>query len=633
MLTRRLEHSSDAVIYDPRQQCGNDEERALLGLGCQVGFLSLESLTERCVLKQMEDGPTLQQLTQKISLGLSKEVSSKSVGDLLLVLQRKGCVFLEDGRWWRTPEGVAHLEQLMVEKASEHEKRERPSLSKLSMTHSGGTSKSLILVAIAALAVLAFKLSFAYAYALPGWDSATYLLNARRFLYGYSQFSFFELLRPPLLPFVISLVWLVFGESYPIVVPIQPIFTVLAALVLYVIMREMFDWKTAILSFFIFLFSPPVFVWSNELLTHGVQLLFALLSVFFAWRTHGESSAANQLQVFIYAILVGFFAALSSLARYPAIVFFPAVLIIALRRDVAWDAKWIMVCGLSFLVTWIPWLGWNMVNVGGDPFGSVRAAFFSQAYTPVELYARPWYFYLAGLVDLVSIGGVCLLLVGIIDKRAFKDPKILMFICWFLIATVIHTLLPNKDLRFALDWFPSVSALVALGARRIQRPLGFRPRVVFGVLLSLWLIYLAWSSNIAATAELKTLNNPPAMEVQTVATWVTANMATNQFGASDSFAPQFAFFTKRYFYSLDYLQSEAATQGTTLRELMVKRNVTRLILKSEVNPAGLFDRTDQLVMLKRFDNFVVYAVSGGIVSKPASAYTKLIVVLSDSLFF
>lgn len=80
--------------------------------------LPVVTVTSKNVLMHLLDGPTLEQLAERISRELSAKVSPQSVGDILLALQAKNCVFLEEGRWWRTAEGVFLLEKLLRDKAS-----------------------------------------------------------------------------------------------------------------------------------------------------------------------------------------------------------------------------------------------------------------------------------------------------------------------------------------------------------------------------------------------------------------------------------------------------------------------------------------------------------------------------------
>jgi len=66
---------------------------------------------ETDLLTRMQDGPTLLELTRMIRRELG-ESPSRSVEMVLASLQDKGFAFVEEGRWWRTPEGVNYLEEV-----------------------------------------------------------------------------------------------------------------------------------------------------------------------------------------------------------------------------------------------------------------------------------------------------------------------------------------------------------------------------------------------------------------------------------------------------------------------------------------------------------------------------------------
>jgi len=570
-------------------------------------------LKEKDVLKLLVDGPTLQQLTNSISEELRKRISPPAVGEVLVALQDKEYVFLEEGRWWRTPEGVSYLDKLLADELVDQEAHAKETrygrLSVLAGMLTQG-SNDLIFALVLSFAVLLLKLSYAFGYLVPGWDSTVYLLNARRFLYGWDPFSFFELLRPPLLPNIVSELWKVFGETYWITMSIQPIFTVAAGLVLYLVVREMFDWKTAMLSLFMFLFNPTVFKWTNQLLTHGVELFFVLLSIFFAWRTYSESATRDLLPKYVYPALVGSLAGLASLARYPALMFLPAVLVLVLRREIVWNVRWIMICGLGFILPWSYWLRWNMTYANGDAFASVKAAFQVGAFrgpAEVQTAVDPWHIYITGLPQLITVVGVALLLAGILSKENFRNKKTLVFLSWFAIATGVGFVLENKAVRFMTDWFPAISVLMALGIARIQKKLNFRPKAAFNILIAAWLIYLVWSTTVLATADLNESNGSPQKEFPTVVSWVTTNMAKTDIGVSDLYTPQLNYFAKRLFYSYDYVREVSMVRGITIQEAMAQLSVTYVIATPSLIEHYNLDKTSYLMMHKKFENFVVYA--------------------------
>jgi len=95
-------HQSKLGPHWAHAQRGKHDERMSSGL---------ISVREKDVLKLLADGPTLEQLTKRINQQ-SPEVSSQSIGEVLVALQNKGYVFLDEGRWWRTPEGISVLDRI-----------------------------------------------------------------------------------------------------------------------------------------------------------------------------------------------------------------------------------------------------------------------------------------------------------------------------------------------------------------------------------------------------------------------------------------------------------------------------------------------------------------------------------------
>lgn len=575
----------------------------------------MSSLSDRLVLKLMHDGPTLQQLTDRVSQEMRTEVPAGSVGEILVDLQNKGYAFLEEGRWWRTPEGVTHLDELLTEPREQEEFPQRSRTDdrrwdavKQIRTEKIKLSSDQILMIILAPAVLLLKVYFSYASLMIGWDATVYLLNARRFLYGYDPLGYFELLRPPLLPFIVSLIWGISGENYQIVAPIQAICTVSAGVLLYMIIREMFDGGTALLSFLVFIFcSPEAFAVTNELLAHGIDLLFVLVCIYCAWKARPRKASTSPLQTYAYTGLIGLFAALASLTRYPSILFAPAVLILLITRDVRWNLRWIAICGMVFLIAWIPWLRWNIANGSGDPFASMRGGFSVVAYAQEN---EPWHRYVTGLPELVSIVGTVLFFIGIASYETFTDRKRLAFFSWFVASSAFFSSMPMRGLRFAIEWIPAIAVLIALGARRVVKRLGSRPRTVLNMLLALWLIYLAWNSVLTTSTDITVNNNKPGIrEFPVIISWLSTTMTRYDIGAGNAYVPQLNYFSNRLFYSFqNYLEPESKARGLPMRELLLKMNVTYAVVTSDFAQEKGFDQAEYLVLVKKFEIFKVYRV-------------------------
>jgi len=206
----------------------------------------LVSLTEKDLLRLMRDGPTLRQLTERIGREFSEDVPSKLIGELLCALQDKGYAFLEEGRWWRTPEGYYRLEKILAEEARKKEEREekaketqaRPSVRKMSLAR-GNLFARLLLVA---LSVTLFSLS-GYVNQVSLYDDKAYLNNA---LIHSGRLRKNDVLgpygdeRPPLFWWMLTTLFLfntpIWSAKY-----LSPFFGVILVVVTYSFTRKLFN--------------------------------------------------------------------------------------------------------------------------------------------------------------------------------------------------------------------------------------------------------------------------------------------------------------------------------------------------------------------------------------------------------
>ena len=170
-----------------------------------------------------------------------------------------------------------------------------------------------VLMLILLMIILNVKIWIAFQYRIGIWDGYSYLLNARRFLYGFDPYIFFEILRPPLVPYLINLVWSITGENIYVAEIIQPIFAVVGAGVLYSLLKRMFGYKPALIASLYLLSIPELFLTTNLILVHGEGLFFLTASVYLLWRAvKGEEE--------FYPAATGALA-LATLARYTSLVF------------------------------------------------------------------------------------------------------------------------------------------------------------------------------------------------------------------------------------------------------------------------------------------------------------------------
>jgi 4-amino-4-deoxy-L-arabinose transferase-like glycosyltransferase len=479
-----------------------------------------------------------------------------------------------------------------------------------------------IVLFVLLLIVLNIKIWIAFQYRIGVWDGYSYLLNARRFLYGYDPYIFFEILRPPLVPYLIALTWGLAGENIYIAEALQPIFTVAGAGVLYLLLKRMFGYKPAFIAALFLLAIPEVFVNTNLILVHGEGLFFITASVYLLWR------AINGKAEF-YPAAAGALA-LATLARYTTLVFVAFFVLVLVahfwepvralfrgrRRETLQPGKrvesffWIWVAVIVFVGIWIPWLNWNYANVGGNPFASVQAGFIASI--PPEV--TQWYFYVANLPALLGIIGAALLVIGLADKKAFKDKARLILLLWIAVFFIFHSVIANRQTRFYIEWAPPLAAFVALGVCRLERRLPSKAKILGWALIGIWLLASFYPAvNASLCSDPFSVANQYGFirnydEFQQVVKWVDSNTNHMTIGATD-IGPFLSYSSNRLFYDVSWIEQESNARGITMDQFMKQLGVKIIVVRSDyINVVNLY-KDSNLTLLKSLPDYAIFQLT------------------------
>ena len=461
-----------------------------------------------------------------------------------------------------------------------------------------------VLLPVLLLTVLAVKLWLSLQYRMSIWDTYVYLANARGFLMGRSPndtYHFFELLRPPLLPYMIALVWGVTGISYDVAALIQPIFTVASAFAFFLLLKEMFGLKPAFIGSLFLLVAPEVFFWTNQILVHAEVLFFMITAYYFLWRgIHGKGRYSLQLAAGAVA--------LATLTRYTIVLFVPVLLLVLLpvlvvsyrnQRRYSWIDVGSM--ALVFLFVWAPWLAWNYMYTK-DPLASVFAGvqFLSGS-------VEPWYFYIVNMSELLTIPGCILLLVGLIDWKTIRDKARLFLLLWLLVFFAFSSLIQHKEIRYILDYAPPLIAFATLGVCRIIGRLPSKAKILGWILVVLWLtasFYPAVNNSLSDARQMEAGYGSYG-EFVAVASWVVANTNRTTIGATD-IPTALSFQTDRNYYSLEYLINTAQDRRMTVDQLMSEVGVKFVVVRTISGYAQNFTHDPNNTLVKRFPTYLVY---------------------------
>ncbi|MFH1770699.1 MAG: glycosyltransferase family 39 protein [archaeon] len=202
---------------------------------------------------------------------------------------------------------------------------------------------------------------------LLGWDSAVYLANARSHI---SDSNFSEDFRFPLLELMISVVWLVFGESVLIIKLLMIIFSTLALFGFYLVSKEFMKTEFALLAT-IFLSLTYVFLyWSHRIYTDIPALCMVLFAIYFSFKyINGKVYSKKKIKSFDkYIYFVGVLTGLIFLIRYPSVLFIIPILLFLLKKDLKGLAK----LSLAGMVVVLPWFVYNFVKYGNPLWSLIQ---------------------------------------------------------------------------------------------------------------------------------------------------------------------------------------------------------------------------------------------------------------------
>lgn len=467
----------------------------------------------------------------------------------------------------------------------------------------------LDVIAIAVfLAILAVKIWFSLGTLYQSWDGYVYLLNARAFVEGLGAPNYFEVLRPPLLPFMILEIWQTFGEGIGKAAIISPIFTVAAGTLLYALVKEMFDARAGLIASAGFLLSPTIMTNTDLILVHGISVFFVTLTIFSLWRARREPA---------YYAIAGASIAFASLTRYPdflVIIVAAIFLLVDLkeksrkRRDIL---KWSLLGAAVFVLLWLPWFWWCQA-VYNDPLVSLKLGTVSGYATTTGV----WNFYLLGLPTVLTFPGLTLLILGIASRGWLRDRRRIFFGFWFLIFFIFYSSWPNQDLRFMVEWAPPLFALIGIGASpfiesiKTSRSLvGRISSISVSTLVGVWLIVMLLTSTAAGISAFSPTSYGNVLGsvdgFRNSVSWLNQHMNQTEIGVTD-IAPYFSYYTQRFFYNWEYVMQVAAQNHIMIKDALIQLHVKYVVFRNYVAKVTGVANFGFLVPLQSYSEYSIF---------------------------
>lgn len=211
--------------------------------------------------------------------------------------------------------------------------------------------------------------------------------------------------HPPMYPFLLSIVLRTFGTDITKLASINIISNTITLIFIFLIARELYDRKVALLASGFFAFDPLALILSGRLLIDGILMMWITSSFYFFIVGH-----KNKKNYYISGALFGA-ALLSKASAYPMVL----VYLIMLRFK---PERVHINAFLISLLVFSPWLLWN-IKLGLNPFSfsfygsgpDLETAFTKGVYSQ-------WY---TSLLGLVAVNPVFLLSFFAFGYKAIKD--------------------------------------------------------------------------------------------------------------------------------------------------------------------------------------------------------------------
>jgi peptidoglycan/xylan/chitin deacetylase (PgdA/CDA1 family) len=297
-------------------------------------------------------------------------------------------------------------------------------------------------------------------------------MGMAKFIFSGGNSGLYEIIRPPLLPLIVGLIWKL-GVNVVLAAKLITLFFTLGAIYLtYVLGRELFNGRVGTIASLLLGISPVFFVFSTLTLTGIPASMFILLSILFVVKRR--------------YFLSGLFTGLSFLMRFPAGLVLPVVGILFMidfvhnrkKKSMKILLKYAILIILGFFIAVAPYFLSNYLFFKGEDIGAFEAmlkpisrvlwhqgnpAYLIRGTTltskiqdlifyPVELlwkdsWNNPFFVF--------SLAGITLYFL----KKRYESVRLNAIIIPLIFFIAYFTYITNKQIRFSLLFIPFLSLL------------------------------------------------------------------------------------------------------------------------------------------------------------------------------
>lgn len=323
--------------------------------------------------------------------------------------------------------------------------------------------KKIILIA----AVLGPLILFSYFfYSNQGywWDEAVYLGLAKNIYDGKGYYinAGQESFRAPLFPYLIYVLWKIFGVSESIVRLIPVLFALLSIPTTYFLAKKIYNKEIAVWASLILATTHMFLFYGLKLLTETIFMTFFALSLLLYYL--GIEKNRKML------LLAGIVMALTFLTRYMGYVLpiLYAIYPLTKKRKIAvqiFSNKFYWLGAFLFIVLLIPWFWMSYVNYGSP----IEAMFVEGSTVTTGWYIEGWNYYFAHWIEIFGLVGLFAVpaIIYVIFKIREQGNAFLLLIISAIM--IFFMTLPRKEMRYLISFLPTFAIFFALGAVELKK--------------------------------------------------------------------------------------------------------------------------------------------------------------------
>lgn len=316
------------------------------------------------------------------------------------------------------------------------------------------------------------------------WDSSVYLGNGK-FLFSAGNSGFYEVIRPPLLPFLLGVLWKI-NLPLPLSALLLSLAFSLAYLILtYSLTKELIGSKEAVIAALLLVLTPMFINYSYLVLTE-IPSTVAALGALYLW--------VKKKNTWICGILAG----TTFLFRYPSGLILAVLCILIFWEYTPWKKRlydWLKLM-IGFVMMVLPYTLF-LVTYHLNPIETIYSAGVHQSNLAESvpgienLIFYPKHILSSNLLFIFSIFGLVIITKKIYTQQESLSEWLVVLLPLAVFLTY-YTIIINKQPRFALTFLPYISiiaayAITSLGKnkKKIVRWITYGSITIFVILISM----------------------------------------------------------------------------------------------------------------------------------------------------